>query len=166
MNAVGMDFIIDLGQHVDAALKANNDVEMYRHGNEVRRLLVKCGLDAPARIFESTIGKLISIEQQYDGNTLGMIKHHLVTIAHQAMDEAKQKQMIVLASHNVSKQLLVLPTQRVLTDTQNRLLEDPPIVKRQLSILTNRLVTAPRRAVITNSIPVITLPAGTLGEKL
>jgi len=74
--------------------------------------------------------------------------------------------MIVLASHNVSKQLLVLPTQRVLTDTQNRLLEDPPIVKRQLSILTNRLVTAPRRAVITNSIPVITLPAGTLGEKL
>lgn len=119
-----MDYFIDLGQRMKGALKAQSAGEMFVEGDPLRHLLEKCGLPESRQNLEASVGQQLQFGEDYDADLLEKVKHRVLVIANQIMAEANKKQMIVLASHNVSKQLLALPKQRVLTDTQNRLLEE------------------------------------------
>src|SRR5580704_4896145 len=124
-DAVGMDYIIDLGQFAQGTLSAKNPAEMCRSITRFYELLQKCGLPETAKTLEQTIGAFLKFDCFCDDKVLAEGKQRLYVLITQALQEAHEKQTIVLASQDVSAELRDLPNKRPkLTDTQKLLVEE------------------------------------------
>jgi hypothetical protein len=121
---VPMEEFLQLGKQFMGAMYAESPQELHRTVMSVRELADKCGLPKSLDTLDKTVLGPMNNAPSYPLQLLPDMKQRLFVIDSQMMSEANAKQMIVLASNEVSTELLDLPKKRALTDTQKHLVEE------------------------------------------